>query len=188
VPLSPKAFDLLGTLLAARPDVLTTDDLMKSLWPDTYVVRTSVARVVNEVRKALADDAEHPRFIRTAHRVGYAFMGEAVDDAGAPPPPPSTCRLHWGPVTIPLRDGENILGRAAEAVVSIPSPKVSRRHAAIRVDGTRAFIEDLGSRNGTYLAGNRISARQPLADGDEITIGPVTLIFASGAEDALTRD
>jgi pSer/pThr/pTyr-binding forkhead associated (FHA) protein len=66
--------------------------------------------------------------------------------------------------------------------VHIPSAKVSRRHALIRVTGDRAEIEDLGSRNGTYVGGRRITGRVTLGDGDEIAIGPAVLVFVAGGD------
>jgi DNA-binding winged helix-turn-helix (wHTH) protein len=187
VPLSPKAFDLLGVLLSRRPRVVPGQDLLALLWPGTFVVRTSVARLVNEVREALGDDPRQPRFVRTAHRVGYAFAGEAAEEL-APPPRLSRCRLRWGTSSIPLMAGDNLVGRAAGAAVSIPSAKVSRQHARIRVDGDEAVLEDLGSRNGTFVRARRIAGPTPLTDGDEITVGPAVLVFLSGADDGPTQE
>ena len=185
--LSPKAFDLLGALLASRPRVVSGKDLLAFLWPDTFVVRTSVARLVNEVRQALGDDPRQPLFVRTVHRFGYAFAGEAVAE-DAPAPPASGCRLLWGPLSIPLAPGENLVGRGPEAAVSIPSGKVSRRHARILVAGTRAVLEDLRSRNGTFIGKRRVDAPTTLADGDEITIGPAVLVFVSELPSGPTQD
>lgn len=64
----------------------------------------------------------------------------------------------------------------------IDSPKVSRHHARIRVTGSAAVIEDLGSKNGTRVGLQNVEREMPLADGDEIEIGPARLLFwASGA-------
>ena len=194
VPVSPKAFDLLGVLLAHRPRVVSGDDLLDRLWPGTFVVRTSVARLVNEVRQALGDDPRQPRFVRTVHRVGYAFAGDAVAEGPAEESPlagdrpAAACRLRWGPLSIPLAPGENLVGRAADAAVSIPSRKVSRRHARIRIEGARAVLEDLQSRNGTFVGARRIEGPTALADGDEITIGPAVLVFVSGSGEGPTQD
>ena len=186
VPLTPQAFDLLGLLIARRPRVVPSRELLAALWPDTHVGRTSVARLVSEIRHALGDDPRQPRFVRTAHRLGYAFLDQGQD------PPPLVrpgCRLIWGGHEFTLEEGENLVGRTSEAAVRIPSAKVSRRHARIRVDGGRAWLEDLGSRNGTFLGKRRIDAPVPLADGDEIGIGGAVLVFVSAASAAsITRD
>jgi pSer/pThr/pTyr-binding forkhead associated (FHA) protein len=57
--------------------------------------------------------------------------------------------------------------------VWLESTSVSRHHARIRVSGTDATIEDVGSKNGTYLRGERLTRPSPLTDGDEIRLGSV---------------
>jgi SARP family transcriptional regulator, regulator of embCAB operon len=57
------------------------------------------------------------------------------------------------------------------------SPSVSRRHARIVVTGRDAVIEDLGSRNGTFVQGERVVSATPLHDRDEIRLGSVVLTF-----------
>jgi pSer/pThr/pTyr-binding forkhead associated (FHA) protein len=59
--------------------------------------------------------------------------------------------------------------------VRFDSPKVSRHHARVIVSGRSVSIEDLGSKNGTFVSGARTSGPTPLAPGDEIQIGPVRL-------------
>jgi len=82
--LSPKAFQLLELLLETRPRALSKQDLHDRLWPGTFVSHTSLARVVNEVRQAIGDEAREGLLVRTVHGFGYAFSGTAVDlDAAA---------------------------------------------------------------------------------------------------------
>ena len=178
VHLSPKAFDLLALLIDRRPCVLSKQELHECLWPSTFVSEANLASLVAEVRDALGDSARQPRFIRTAHRVGYAFCG----DAATPDRPPASehhgsfCWLVRDGRRLPLAMGENILGRDEEGVV-IDSPTVSRRHARISILGTEATIDDLGSKNGTFVGGALISAPVGLKDGDEIRTGSVVLRF-----------
>ena len=146
-----------------------------------------MARLVNEVRQALGDDPRAPRFVRTVHRFGYAFIADAVAEP-APDAAVSGPRLLWGALAIALAEGENLVGRSPEAAVAIPSRKVSRRHARILVDGAGAVLEDLGSRNGTFIGARRIDSPTALADGDEITIGPAVLVFVSGGPSGATQD
>src|SRR5262245_13000636 len=85
VPLEAKAYELLSLLLVRRPRVLSKAQIRDVLWPGTSVGETSLPRVVTALRHALDDDAQQPRFIRTAHGFGYAFCGEVrVDGMGAP--------------------------------------------------------------------------------------------------------
>jgi pSer/pThr/pTyr-binding forkhead associated (FHA) protein len=86
-------------------------------------------------------------------------------------------RLIWGGREIALGPGENLLGRDEAAIVWIDDGLVSRRHARIVIDGTGAVLEDLHSKNGTYLRGTRIKAPRKLADEDLIKIGPACVVF-----------
>lgn len=182
VDLSPKAFDLLGALLQNRPRVLTKAELRDLLWPRTFVTETSLPRLVAEIRKQLGDRPGRPRFVRTAHRIGYAFCGEAKEVLSAGRAAP--CWLLWRAREVGLVEGENLLGRGPGCLVRIPSSRVSRRHARILVTGGRATLEDLGSKNGTYHRGRRLDRPASLADGDEIGVGPELLLFCSTRMDS----
>jgi DNA-binding winged helix-turn-helix (wHTH) protein len=181
VEVSPKAFALLGMMLEARPRVLSHEELHDSLWPDSHVARTSLARLMTEIRHALGDEAGEPRYVRNVHGVGYAFCGDAApssddDSAGAV----FSCGLVWGRHEIGLREGDNLIGRTPGCVVRIDSPQVSRHHARIRVSGGQATVEDLGSKNGTHVEGARLDAPRRLEDGDTVCVGPALLVFRRG--------
>jgi pSer/pThr/pTyr-binding forkhead associated (FHA) protein len=98
------------------------------------------------------------------------------------PPAAAPCRLLWGEREIGLREGENLVGRAAEATVRIDLGRISRLHARIVVSGGRAVLEDLGSTNGTFLCGERLRVPAELADGDEIGVGAIVLFRATGSD------
>ena len=68
------------------------------------------------------------------------------------------------------------MGRDPTAAVPIDHTSVSRRHAQVSLSGDGATIEDLGSRNGTYLNGQLLEASAALKDGDVIRLGPVTIV------------
>ena len=73
--------------------------------------------------------------------------------------------------------GANLVGRDPQATVWLDSPGVSRHHARITVDGDHVTVEDLGSKNGTHVRGATIVGPTPLADGDEIRFGSMSLTF-----------
>ena len=178
VHLSPKAFELLKILVEHRPRALSKNELHELLWPATFVSEANLASLVAEIRDSLGDDARHPRFVRTAHRFGYAFCGEAavVPESASPSEAASFCWLLKDGRRLPLRIGENILGRDDD-VIQIDSPTVSRRHARIVITAGDALLEDLGSKNGTFAQGAPVSTPVRLADGDELRIGSVMLRF-----------
>jgi len=76
-----------------------------------------------------------------------------------------------------LNEIEMIIGRAVDSSIVITSARISREHAAIRRQGWRIILEDLGSTNGTFLNKERISNPMQLRDGDQIKIGDVLFTF-----------
>lgn len=180
--LSPKAFDLLAILLEQRPRVVAKEALRERLWGGTNVLDANLNNLVSEIRAVLDDDPQQPRFVRTAHRVGYAFCGAAADDARATAASePARCWLVWNDRTLVIEGQEAVVGRDPKCDLWIDAPGVSRRHAVVRVspDGptVAAAIEDLGSTNGTFVAGRQVKRPTPLADGQAIGIGEATLTF-----------
>jgi two-component system cell cycle response regulator len=72
--------------------------------------------------------------------------------------------------------GEAVIGRGRTAEVRLFDEGVSREHARIRTDGIRLYVEDLGSRNGTFCNGKKVDAPVPLGDGDKIQVGRTTIL------------
>jgi DNA-binding winged helix-turn-helix (wHTH) protein len=177
VHLSPKAFDLLTTLIEHRPRALSKNELHQSLWPSTFVSEANLPSLVAEVREALGDEARQPRFIRTLHGFGYAFCGAvSMSESGPAPESTSFCWLVKDGRRLPLQPGENLLGRDAEGI-QIESSTVSRRHARIVIAGEEVVLDDLGSKNGTFVCGSPVSTTVRLKDGDEIRTGSVVFCF-----------
>ena len=175
--LSPKAFEFLCLLLEHRPRALSKAELHGRLWPSTFVSDATLTSLVAEVRNALGEKAGAGRFIRTVHRYGYAFSGMAEDSRKPSRDARVRCWIVWDSGQVALHDGEHLLGRDADVAVWLDSPTVSRHHARIRISGCDVTIEDLGSKNGTLLRGERLITPSPLTDGDEIRLGSVPLKF-----------
>ena len=188
IHLSPKAFDLLCTLIETRPKVVDKADLRARIWPNTYVVDANLNILIGEIRRALGDDVQDSRFIRTVHGVGYAFCGTAADD-----PRPRTegqarfCWVVWNGRAYPLAEGDNVIGRDPHSDIWLDADGVSRRHAIIRVDSSnrRVRLEDLGSTNGTFVGRFAVETEVALSDGDLIQIGTVDLTVRLWATDKL---
>ena len=177
VHLPTKTFRLLELLLENRPKAIPKEKLMETLWPGVFVAEGNLARLVAELRDAIGDAAHEPRFVRTVHGFGYAFAGDAepFHSAAAPAEACHVFKLIWKDREIALQEGENVLGRAPEAAAWIDVHSVSRHHARIVVSGETATIEDLGSKNGTFLMGKSVTTRRSLRDGDHIRIGTVEM-------------
>lgn len=179
VHVSPRAYRLLELLLDRRPKAVPQQEILDALWPDTVVSDGSIKVLVNELRRALRDDARKPRWIRTVPAWGYALEGPVREEEG-----PATAARHsvvWAGSVVPLSEGVNVLGRDRDVAVLVGHPSVSRRHAQVRVDGRSAVLEDLGSHNGTWVGSKRVDAPVPLFDGDQILLGTATLTYRGPA-------
>ena len=187
VSVSPKALDLLRLLAEHHDRAFSKAELHQSLWPNTFVSDGSLTILVAELRQALNDDADQPRFIRTVRRFGYAFCAPISRTSAPEPVVVSPCAwLIWGDRSFGVPEGETILGRALDATIRFDVPGVSRRHARLHVAGPTITIEDLGSQNGTYVRSEKVSRRTPVSDGDEVRLGPVTVLIRLVAPDGST--
>ena len=185
---SPKAFDLLRVLLERRPNVVSKTELHDKVWPGAFVGDANLSVVIAEIRQVLGDDSKDGRFIRTVHRVGYAFSGQVLESAPGPAVGRGYhCWLVWNDRRLPLSEGEYILGRDPRCTLHIDASGVSRRHARLVVGAESATIEDLGSSNGTFVQGRAITSEQALAEGDAIELGAATLSFRAWADEAAPK-
>ena len=171
VALSSKEFELLSLLVARRPCAVSKDEIQDALWPRTIVAETSLTTLVKELRTKLGQ-AGRGGPIRTVHGFGYALEDDGAATAQVPTP-----RLLRGTAEIRLASPELILGREPGLPGTIDDASVSRRHAHLRWDGTAVVLTDLGSKNGTFVKGVRVSEPVALEDGDEIRLGLVSLVY-----------
>lgn len=95
-------------------------------------------------------------------------------------------RLRYQAHDFELPQGEFAIGRATECQLSLDDPLVSRRHAILRVTHSAVTVEDLGSRNGVLVGGERIRKERTLAAGDRIQIGSQEMVLVR-VEDAVAR-
>jgi DNA-binding winged helix-turn-helix (wHTH) protein len=175
VHLPPKAFDLLLILVRHQPNAVPHAQLHTALWPGVHVSETSLAALVTQLRKALGDTAEGGEAIRTLHRVGYAFIGQAVVKENASTAAPPVWRLIWRGDSIAVPAGESVMGRDRSCAIRIDAESVSRQHARLLATGHDVSIRDLGSKNGTWVNGERIQSAVRLADATCFQLGSETM-------------
>ena len=182
IHLTPKAFDLLRLLIETRPKALSKQEIFERLWPGTFVSENNLAALIADLRSTLGDQAAEPRFIRTVYAYGYAFVGDAVPSSAGPAGRDSTrWLLLFNGRELPLQAGDNILGRTGEGVIALDAPSVSRQHARLTIANGQASIEDLGSKNGTWVGPVEVTGPTPLRNGDEIRLGSlVVTVYAAG--------
>ena len=176
VHLSPKAYELLRVLVETRPRAVAKRELHERLWPSTFVSEATLASLVAELREALGERGREARFIRTVHGFGYAFSGKTGEAEDSPIAPIANWLICNGREKA-LGEGEHLIGRDAAVAMPLSSATVSRHHARIVIAGPVATLEDLGSKNGTYLRGQAVKSPVQLADGDQIRIGAFLLTF-----------
>lgn len=176
VHLTPKAMELLELLLERSGRVVSHDELVDILWPDVSVSDASLKNLVSTVRNALDDHERDGKFIRNIHGRGYIFNGEvehstSIDDR--------CCRgyLVIDDRSFVLPTGTSLIGREPDCTVVLPYSNVSRHHARLELYANRATLEDLGSRNGTFVDSVRIADRVSLGRGHEISFGGVLALF-----------
>jgi DNA-binding winged helix-turn-helix (wHTH) protein len=193
IPLTHKSRELLLLFLHNPGKLLPREEIVEKVWPDVAVTDDAVRFQVAELRKALGDKGD--AFIQTIRREGYRWEAPVRSAADRPvrpavtdgsPGPAPRFRLVLETREVQLLEGENLIGRDPDGALWIDHASVSRRHARIVVREGKATLEDLESKNGTYLGGKRLEKKAALADGHEIRIGPETMIFRA-ASPATTR-
>ena len=192
VHLTPKAYALLTYLAERSQRAVSKSELLEHLWPGVFVTEAALTTVVKELRHALGDSAVEPRYIRGIRGFGYAFSPPSVADGPSPGPPrgsdgPRELRVVWQGREIALAEGENLFGRTHEAAVWVEDPSVSRRHAVLRVEDGQVTIEDCGSKNGTFVEGERVTAARTLEPGERFWLGQACLHLVGYVADQSTR-
>jgi len=174
VRLRPRAMDVLTVLALSSGKLVTKNELIDEVWRTEHVGDHALTQVIAELRAALGDDARNPSFIENIPRRGYRLVASVIPTAessvssrGATMP----FKLETDDGTHPLLQGSTVIGRTEDADICIDKTEVSRCHAMVTVQGTTAIIEDLGSKNGTFVNGHQVAGPTPLTNGDEIWIG-----------------
>jgi DNA-binding winged helix-turn-helix (wHTH) protein len=189
VRLDFKAMELLVFLAEHAGEVLSKRRLVDSVWKIEVIADGTLTHAIAQLRKSLGDSARSPTFIETIPKRGYRLIAPVrMTDVAVPVPRHDASRFrlaaHDGETA--LAEGENLIGRDRTAVVRIDCPGVSRRHARILIEGDTAVLEDLGSKNGTFLAGRQLVQPARLSHGDEIRIGQSVARFTLVVEDSPT--
>ena len=79
IPLTPKVFDTLLILVEKSGQIVEKEELMRRLWPDTFVEESNITFNIQQLRKSLSDDARNPRYVGTVARRGYRFIADVKE-------------------------------------------------------------------------------------------------------------
>jgi len=82
--IEPQVFDLLEFLIRNRERVVSRDDLLAAVWNGRIVSDSAIDARINAARRAIGDDGERQRWIRTIARKGFRFVGDVREEQGSP--------------------------------------------------------------------------------------------------------
>jgi DNA-binding winged helix-turn-helix (wHTH) protein len=178
IHLTPKVMRLLELLIERRGTVVAHAEIHDRLWPDVVVSEANLKNVVSELRGALDDHRREGRFIRNVYDRGYLFTEEVAE---------SDRRAIRGYLlldarSLPLRDGSTLVGRGVDCAIVLHDDSVSRQHARIAVSADSIVLEDLGSKNGTFVDGARLEGSRVLEEAHKIVFGRAVAWFTYGPE------
>ncbi len=178
--LRPKTFETLLYLVERHGHLVNKNDMLDNLWPDVTVTESALTRCIKELRRALADDAQEPRYLKTIPRLGFKFIAEV--DEGAPAPQPESSESEAGPVA----PAESASAPIAELL--LPKPSLKRQTVigvlALAVLATLALIWNVVRREKPTLA---------FAERDWVLVGDFDnrtgeAVFGAALKTALERE
>ena len=150
----------------------------------------AINTAIRKIRHVLEDDADMPRFVETVVGKGYRFVMSVTrrsTGSAARGTAVSSHSVFRGKHEFFLENGDNVIGRDPAAQIRVDHPSVSRSHAKIVLRAGQATLEDLDSRNGTFVNGRRLDAPTELGHGAVIGLGPITLTFVSRSASRSTQ-
>ncbi|MFY9572887.1 MAG: AAA family ATPase [Blastocatellia bacterium] len=150
IKLRPKAFSVLNRLLERPGQLVTKEELLNAVWPETFVGDAVLKVTIRQLREALGDDPESPSFIETAHRRGYRFIGQLTEGWQAPPEDQET-------------GGNKAISASWLSSASAPPGVVGRDEALTRM---RSWIEKMlgGERQIVFVTGEAGIGKSSLVD------------------------
>lgn len=157
--LTPKAAAVLKVLLEHAGQPVTKEDLFSSVWKDTVVSDDALTSCIQELRRALEDDAKQPRFIETRHRRGYQFVARLSAAQGMPVVPCPEQQSDIGSIAVlpftdmsPERDQDYLCEGFAEELINaltrIERLRVASRTASFQFRRPGADIREVGRQLG----------------------------------------
>jgi TolB-like protein/DNA-binding winged helix-turn-helix (wHTH) protein/Flp pilus assembly protein TadD len=123
VPVAPKGFDVLAYLVEHAGQVVTQDEILQALWPETHVNPEVLRKYILEIRKALGDRPDNPEFIETLPKRGYRFVAPVIDESTAKSPDMPTSQAaeeQVGPATAPSEQESSSVKRRLWKLAIIP--------------------------------------------------------------------
>ena len=150
IHLNPKAFDVLRVLVEHRGELVTKEQLLDEVWPDTHVADGVLKVCMTEIRAALTDSAREPLFIETVHKRGYRFIAEVTDGDA-----PGTRNGHAG--------APSLVARADDDTTARDTPLVGRSRELDFLEGRLAAALG-GQRQVVFVVGEPGAGKTTLVE------------------------
>lgn len=184
--------EVLILLVRRKGALVGREEIRAALWGSRVFVEHDAAinTAIRKIRHVLEDDADMPRFVETVVGKGYRFVMSVTRRSTGSSSRGTGVWSHSvfrGKQEFFLESGDNFLGRDPAAQIRVDHPSVSRRHAKIVLRAGHATLEDLDSRNGTFVNGRRLDTPTELEHGAVIGLGPITLTFVSRSASRSTQ-
>jgi TolB-like protein/Tfp pilus assembly protein PilF len=157
IRLTPKASAVLGVLVTRAGEPVSKDDLFSLVWADTAVTDDALTSCIQELRRALDDDAKQPRFIETRHRRGYRFVATVSTESGAENIEPAFDASELSAIAVlpfadmsPERNQDYLCEGLAEELINalthVQGLRVAARTASFQFRSAGADVREIGRR------------------------------------------
>jgi adenylate cyclase len=190
VKLTRKAASVLGLLVERAGQPVTKQELFAAVWSNTVVSDDALTTCIQELRKALGDDAKQPRYIETRHRYGYCFVAELTRDTPAPAaraPEPATVASDQPAIAVlpfmdmsPSRDQdyfcEGLAEELIDALTHVDGLRVACRSSSFQFHGAGVDLREVGRQLGV----NSIVEGSVRRAGDQLRITVQLIDVATG--------
>lgn len=148
--LAPKLLETLLTLVENGGRIIEKEELMKRLWPDTFVEESNLTYCIVQLRKTLGDEARHPRYIETVPKRGYRFIVDVLESPAAAPERVASIAVLPFLDLSPERDHDYFCEGLADELINtlagIPNLQVASRTSSFRFKSTSLDIREVGQR------------------------------------------
>jgi adenylate cyclase len=190
VKLTRKAASVLGLLVERAGQPVTKQELFTAVWSNTVVSDDALTTCIQELRKALGDDAKQPRYIETRHRYGYCFVAELTRDTPAPaaraPEPAALASSQPAIAVLPFMDMspgrdqdyfcEGLAEELIDALTHVDGLRVACRSSSFQFRGAGVDLREVGRQLGV----NSIVEGSVRRAGDQLRITVQLIDVATG--------